>query len=205
MFNEVIFDLETKKFFDDVGKKDPALLGVSVVAIYRRKIDASLHEIEGEMLSFWENEFAEMWPIFSTADRIIGFNSLGFDVPALKSYAPAYFPKLPHFDIYAELKKVSGHGASLDAIAKSSLGKNKIDSGANAVAYWAKGDTKSLAKLETYCREDVVITKGVYDFGIKNKYLLFNDRWNNPRHVAVDFSYVEKGTETAAGSQATLF
>jgi len=41
-------------------------------------------------------------------------------------------------------------GASLNAIAKESLGSTKIDSGANAVKYWQQGDRQSLALLQKY-------------------------------------------------------
>ena len=76
MFNEVIFDLETKKIFADIKGDNPGDLGVSVVGLYKRSIDENYEEIEGELLSFWEKEFDKIWPIFQEADRIIGFNSL---------------------------------------------------------------------------------------------------------------------------------
>ena len=42
---EVIFDLETKKFFDETGNFDPSGLGVSIVSVYRRELDADFKEI----------------------------------------------------------------------------------------------------------------------------------------------------------------
>jgi hypothetical protein len=36
---------------------------------------------------------------------------------------------------------------------------------------------------------DVEVTKGVYDFGMKNKKLKFKDHWNELREIEVDFSY----------------
>lgn len=203
MFTEVIFDLETKKFFDEVSRKDPALLGVSVVSLYRRRLGDDQRENEGEMLSFWENDFDRMWEVFRSADRIIGFNSLGFDVPALIPYAPSDFARLPHFDILTEIKKLTEHRTSLDAIAKETLGKHKIDSGANAIAYWSRGDKKSLAKLKKYCEADVAITRAIYDFAVKNGFLLFKDHWNNPRKVQLDFSY--KQEDQKVEGQPSLF
>lgn len=191
MIREVIFDVETKKFFDDVEKKDPALLGVSVVSLYARDLNDNLKEESGQFMSFFENDFAAMWPVFSVSDRIIGFNSLNFDVLALSPYFPG-FSKLPHFDILDEIKKLTNHRVSLDAIAKETLGRAKIDSGANAVSYFAKGDSESLAKLKKYCEEDVAITRDIYDFVRANGYLVFKDRWNNPRRVELSFSYAKK-------------
>ena len=103
---EVIFDTETKKFFDEIDDFDPGKLGVSIASVYSRTLGDDLKETEGKMESFWEGDFPEMFKLFEKADRIIGFNSIGFDVPALSPYLPPYWPKLKHFDIMDEIKKV---------------------------------------------------------------------------------------------------
>lgn len=198
---EVIFDLETKRFFDETQTRDPADLGVSVLSLYRRELDENYQEITGEMKSFWEKDFDGMWKIFQGADRIIGFNSINFDVPVLKPYAPANFAKLPHFDILSVIKEIQGRRTSLNSIAKLTLGDTKVDVGANAIKYWNEGTKASLAKLQYYCEMDVDITKRIYDFGLKNKYLKYIDHWNNPREVSVDFSY----TKNTAAPQPSLF
>src|SRR4030042_5309034 len=199
MYREVFFDVETKKLFGDVAENDPALLGVSVVSVYSRTIDEDLKETEGKIQSFWENEFDNMWPIFQEADRIIGFNSLGFDVPALKPYTNFPFNKLPHFDIMAMVKDTFGRRIPLDAIAKETLDREKTDTGLNAVYYWQKGDKESLKKLRKYCEADVLITRDIYDFVLKNGYLLFKDKWNTLRKVELNFSYPMEEPETQAG------
>jgi DEAD/DEAH box helicase domain-containing protein len=199
--HEVIFDIETQKFFDDTGTSDPGDLGVSVVSLYKRTLDENLHEVEGTMYSFWEKELSEMWKLFWDADRIIGFNSINFDVPALRPYAPQGFAKLPHFDILSQVKDVFGRRISLNRIARDTLGNTKIDSGANAIIYWQKGDPESLLKLKTYCEADVSITRDIYDYGLKNKTLKFTDHWNNARVIDVDFSYPEAQSST----QGSLF
>ena len=201
MYSEVIFDLETKKLFGDIEGDDPGDLGVSIVGLYHRQIDENYNEIEGKLLSFWEDEFEKMWPIFQKADRIIGFNSLGFDVPALAPHAPFPFNKLVHFDIMQKVKEVFGRRIPMDAIAKETLDREKSDVGINAVFYWQKGDKKSLAKLEKYCRDDVLITRDIYDFGLKQGHVLFKDKWNTLRRLKVDFSY-QKEEE---GKQEGLF
>ena len=187
---ELFFDIETKSWFSDTGTSDPSGLGVSIVSVYRRRLDSDLVETEGEMLSFWESDLPDMWRLFREANRIIGFNSLGFDVPVLKPYAPADFAKLPHFDILDSIRQLNdGRAAGLNAIAKDTLGVAKVDDPANATKYWQAGDPASLALLKKYCEADVLLTRDVYDFGLKNKFLKFTDRWNNLRQVPVDFSY----------------
>jgi len=202
IFKEVFFDVETKRWFSDIEKRDPSQLGVSICSVYSREVNENFKEIKGEMKSFWENEFSQMWNIFQRADRIIGFNSIYFDVPALKPYSPISFPELPHFDIMAEIKKVIGRRISLDALAKSTINKYKIDAGENAIIYFHKGDKKSLDKLKKYCEEDVVLTRDLYDYALKNKELKFLDKWNTLRTVKVDFSYPE---EINNNPQVSLF
>ena len=202
MFTEVIFDIETKTFFDESGDYDASKLGVSIVSLYSRHLKNDLEEIEGELLSFWESDFKKMWSLFSSADRIIGFNSKRFDVPALKPYAPPNFARLPHFDILEEVKKASGKRASLNKIATQTLQKEKNDNPANAILYFQKGDKESLEKLKRYCEEDVRLTKEIYDFVLKNKYLEFKDFWNEERVVSLDFSYLPASQES---SQTSLF
>lgn len=189
---EVIFDCETKKFFDAIEEFDPSKPGVSLVSLYIRETDEEGTEKGGEMKSFWEEDFSSMWPLFEKADRIVGFNSIGFDVPALSPYCPPVFPKLNHFDILAHVKQSQGKRVSLDSLARATLGTSKNDTGENAIAYWQKGDKDSLAKLKKYCEMDVKITTDIYDFGKKNGYLKFIDFWNEIREVKVDFSYPQE-------------
>lgn len=201
MYYEVIFDLETQRFFDEVS--DPSQFGISVISLYARTLDENFNEVSGQIFSFFEDEVQKSYEYFKKADRIIGFNSKRFDVPVLKPYLPAEFQKFNHFDILEYIKEINGRRVSLNAVAKETLGQQKVDDGANAVIYWQKHDQESLKKLKYYCEEDVRITKEVYDYGLKNKILKFKDFWNDIRQIDVDFSYpaLEKKEE----EQASLF
>ncbi len=205
MFEEIIYDLETQKLFEDITTGNPADLGVSVVCLYKRKIDANFNEIEGKMYTFWSKDLAKMWPLFVNVDRVIGFNSLSFDNQVLSPLCSSYdFNKLNHFDIMVHIKKALGHRLSLNAIATETLGITKTDVGTNAVLYWQKGDPQSLSKLASYCRMDVEVTKKVYDFGLNNGYLKYKDKWNTARQLDVDFSYPPKSADTNL-NQISLF
>ncbi|KKR40868.1 hypothetical protein A2434_02905 [Candidatus Woesebacteria bacterium RIFOXYC1_FULL_41_14] len=197
---EVIFDTETKKFFDEVEGNDPAKLGVSITSVYSRTLDENFDEVEGKMQSFWEEEFGEMFKLFERADRIIGFNSNSFDVPALSPYLPPHWSKLRHFDILAEIKKVEGKRMSLNSLAKATLGTKKNDSGENAIKYWNEKTKESLAKLKKYCEMDVEITRDVYDFALKNNVLKYIDFWNETHEISLDFSYPKKSESETQGS-----
>lgn len=203
MIFEIIFDVETKKFFDEIAGHDPGNLGVSLVSLYACQLDDNFAETSGQMESFFEKDFDRMWPLFLKADRIVGFNSLNFDVPALKSYAPASWAKLPHLDILAHIKDASGRRVSLNSVARETLKIEKNDFGENAIKYWASGDRKSLEKLQKYCEMDVEITKKIYDHGRKNGALKYRDFWNTVRTVPVDFSY--PANFSPKGKQESLF
>jgi len=198
---EVIFDTETKKFFDEIDDFDPGKLGVSIVSVYARTLDSSFHEVQGAMESFWEADFPKMWDMFGKADRIIGFNSIGFDVPALAPYSPIPFTKLKHFDILDEIKKSLGKRMSLDSLAKATLGKAKSDQGINAIKYWNEHSEESLAKLKKYCEMDVAITRDLYDHALHNGVLKYTDFWNEKHDIKLDFGY----PKTEEEKQATLF
>lgn len=189
MIFEVIFDTETKKFFDEATGYNASKLGVSITSVYARTLDDNLKETGGKMQSFWEKDFDEMFKIFEKADRIIGFNSLGFDVPALSPYLPTHWSKLKHFDILDAIKKVEGRRVSLDSLAKATLGTKKNDSGENAIKYWNAGDKESLAKLQKYCEMDVEITTKIYDHALKTGSLKYIDFWNETHEVKLDFNY----------------
>lgn len=189
MIDEAIFDIETQKLFSEVEGGDPELLGVSLVSVYLRKVNEKQEEIEGMMKSFWVHELSEFWPIVTNVKRIIGFNSLKFDVPVLKPYAPSTFTRLPHFDIMQAVRDALGHNLSLRVLAEESLGRAKTDVGTNAVMYWKSQDPEQLKKLKEYCEVDVLLTRDLYDYGVRNKHLKYVDKWNNAKIFAVDFSY----------------
>lgn len=191
---EVVFDIETKKAFDEVGGYFPEKLGVSVVGLYRRD-DKTEKE---EYLSFREEELPQLWKIFESADRVVGFNSLEFDLPALQPYYRGDLKQLPSLDIMVEIERVVGHRVKLDAIAKETLGEQKSGSGLDALQYYHDGDWDSLIK---YCLQDVKVTKEIYDYGVKNKYLRFKNKWNRLVEVPVDFAIKEMAKKV----QTTLF
>lgn len=202
---EVIYDIETTALIDESTPKALELMGISIVSAYRREVDDKSNEISGEMKSFFLKDFEKMWPWFEEADRIVGYNSFGFDNHVMNGKYTSDFHKLKHFDVLEEIRKVFGHRVKLDSVAKESLGIGKNASGLQAVEWWKKGDPESLVNLQKYCEMDVEVTKGVYDFAMKNKRLRFKDRWNEMREIEVDFSYPIVVEEAPPQIQMGLF
>ncbi len=140
-----------------------------------------------------------MFKIFESADRIVGFNSIDFDIVALKPYYLGDLTKLPNFDILQEVEKKVGYRVKLDALAKETLSIQKGGSGLDAITYYHEGNWDKLIK---YCLEDVNITKDLYLYGVKNQELKYKNKWNELVTVGVDFSFQDKKDN---GVQVTLF
>lgn len=190
----VVFDVETKKAFDEVGGYFPDKLGVSVSGVWYEEQGS-----EGILRAFREEEFSEMFKLFESADRIVGFNSIDFDMAALKPYYLGDLLKLPNFDILQKVEEKVGYRVKLDALAKETLGIQKGGSGLDAITYYHEGNWEKLTK---YCLEDVAITKDLYIYGLEHKELKFKNKWNELVTVGVDFSYQEKKDSSV---QVTLF
>lgn len=122
---EVIYDIETTDLIEESTTKALEAMGISVVSAYKRVVDENGNEISGEMKSFFEKDFESMWSWFEEADRIIGYNSFGFDNHVMNGKYQGDFHKLKHFDVLEEIRKVFGHRVKLDSVAKESLGIGK--------------------------------------------------------------------------------
>jgi len=161
---KVVFDIETKNLFEEVGSNDPTDLDISVVAIYDSETDT--------YQSFTQDQFSKLWPILEKADMLIGYNSDHFDIPLLNKYYPGDLTKIKSLDIMREIRATLGRRIKLDYIAAGTIGRTKISHGLEAVRWWKEG---KIDKIIEYCIEDVRITKDVYDYALKNNKLLFKE------------------------------
>ena len=179
---KIIFDIETKNIFSDVGSDNPADLDLSVISIYDSESD--------KYYSFLEDQLDEMWPYFKKADMLITFNGNHFDIPLLQKYAPFDLNDIYHLDIFAEVEKSIGKKIGLDAIATITLGTSKSANGLQAVAWWNSGE---IDKIIEYCEKDVKVTKEVYEYALNNNKLFYLDRKTNKKtEITLDSSNWEK-------------
>lgn len=161
---KVVFDIETKNIFSDVGSNNPALLSISMVGIYDWQTDS--------LGSYLESELSLLWPILETTDILIGFNSDHFDLPLLNKYYPGNLEKIKNLDILKEIQKSFGRRMKLDQLAEGTLGINKSGHGLEAVNWWKNGE---IEKLRKYCLDDVRITRDLYEYALKNNKLIFKE------------------------------
>jgi len=191
----VVFDVETQRAFDEVGGYHPEKLGISVAGVYWRDNEKGEEWLRG----FREKELTEMFRYFERADLIVGFNSVQFDLPVLSPYYVGDLSMLPSLDVMLEMEKELGYRPSLNAVAKETLGVQKMGHGLDALDYYHDNEWEKLTK---YCLRDVEVTRDLYDYGVKNGKLRFKNKWNRLVEVLVNFERqrVERGQV-----QTTLF
>src|SRR3989344_1917685 len=165
---KIVFDIETKNIFQDVGSRNPADLDISIVGIYDYETD--------KYHTFLQEEFDKMWGLIKKADLLITFNGEYFDIPLLNKYYKKVglgdLKDIRSLDIFKEIKNSSGRWLKLDKIAQGTFGINKSGDGLEAVVWWRTGE---IEKIRKYCLEDVKITKDVYEFALKHKKLIFKE------------------------------
>lgn len=174
MRREVVLDIETRNTFQDVGAYNPALLKVSLVGVYFYETDT--------FESFLEEDLPKLWPRLERANRIIGYNHIGFDMPCLQQYYAGDLLKLPLCDIMVELSNRIGFRVKLDDVAHATLGVGKSGHGLQAVEYWKNGE---IEKLRDYCLQDVRVTRDVYEHMLLHGELKFHDRAGNAQTVGI--------------------
>jgi len=152
----VVLDLETKHTFREYN--DPEKLGISVAAIYDYKNQ------EGNV--FTEKELNKLFPILEDSSYIIGYNVRSFDIPVLQAYYPGKVEIFSTFDILDDIREKIGRRLALNDVIYATLGKKKSGHGLMAIDYYKEGKWDELKK---YCLDDVLLTKELFDFGIRNK------------------------------------
>ncbi len=177
MSNDVVLDIETQNTFDEVGGYFTDKLKVSLVGCYFYETDT--YE------SYLEHELPQLFARLEKSGRIIGYNTIGFDMPVLNNYYAGNLLQLPQLDILQHIERELGYRIKLDDVAKATLGTQKSAHGLQAVAWWKEG---KIDEIREYCLQDVKVTKEVYEFGVKNSYILFDTKRGERQAVRVNFS-----------------
>lgn len=178
---KVVFDIETRNIFSDVGKNDPTLLDISIVGIYDSETDS--------YSSYAQEEFPSLWPIIERADVLIGFNSDHFDIPLLNKYYPGDLLQIKSIDIMAAIKNALGRRLSLANVAGTTLNLKKSADGLQATQWWKEGKIDEIRK---YCLQDVQVTKDLYDHIVATKKVKYRDG-NEVRELTLDTADWESG------------
>jgi DEAD/DEAH box helicase domain-containing protein len=175
MSKEVVLDIETQNSFADVGGAFHDKLKISLIGVYFYETD--------EYVSYLEHELPNLWPRLEHAERIIGYNTKGFDYPCMNAYYPGDISEFPSLDLLEEIAKGLGFRVKLDDVASATLGYGKSGHGLQAIEFFRKGE---LTKLRDYCLMDVKITKEVYEYGRDKGEVFYFDRAGAKKAVKVN-------------------
>lgn len=175
------FDIETTNTFDEVGSPNPADLDLAVVCVHDNETD--------EMTSYFKEDLGKLWPLIESADMLISYNGDHFDIPLLNKYYEGDLSQIKSLDLLVEIRKVLGRRIKLDAVASATLGQSKSADGLQSIVWWRQGKIEDVV---AYCKQDVLVTKNVYDFaranghllyeknGVKEKIMLDTSNWEKP-------------------------
>lgn len=172
----VVFDIETKNEFKDVGSVEPSALDLSVVGIHDSETDS--------YSTFLEEDLPKLWPILEKTDILVGYNSDHFDIPLLNKYYHGDLSRITSIDLLREIKNSLGRRLKLDSVAEATLGVKKSGNGLEAITWWKNGEVD---KVREYCLKDVRITKELYHYAKKHKSLKYRDLGES-REIKIDTS-----------------
>jgi hypothetical protein len=176
MKNIVYFDLETQKSAEEVG-------GWDKIRDMRMSVGVTYSTARGGYQIYGEKQVGDLMEELRRADLVVGFNHQRFDYVVLQGYNDFFDPEqIPTLDMLVELQKILQHRLSLDSIAQATLGVEKTSEGLQAIKWFREG---KLAEIAEYCCYDVKITKLVYEYGLTQRQLFYNNRFGKKLGVAV--------------------
>ncbi len=173
----IVFDLETQRSAEEVGGwEHRRRMGMAVGVIY--DLDRA------EFRVYTEPEVDALLAELTRARLIVGFNLRRFDFDVLRGYADLDYDALPALDILECIYRRLGFRLKLDHLTQETLGERKSADGLQSLAWFKAGE---LERVIEYCKQDVLLTKRLYDFGRQHGYLLYRDYQGRAVRLPVDF------------------
>jgi len=146
---------------------------------------AVLHETNPEKVTAYrEADLERLCQLLTQLDLVVGFNLKRFDYQVLQPYTGVKLASLPTLDILEEVNDILGHRLSLNHLAEKTLGEAKTGDGLLALELYAAGRWE---ELESYCRQDVLLTHRLFEFGVRHGYLVYQHRQGALVRLPVDW------------------
>jgi DEAD/DEAH box helicase domain-containing protein len=134
--------------------------------------------------AFREDDLPRLCQRLHELDLIVGFNLKRFDYRVLQPYAAKPLASLPTLDILEELHNLLGFRLSLGHLTEKTLGECKTGNGLLALEHYRAGRWE---ELEAYCRQDVILTRRLFEFGAEQGYLIYQHRQGSLVRVPVEW------------------
>ena len=173
--NIVYFDLESQKLFQEVGGRDASKLLLACGVTWSTA--------RNDFAVYWEKDASQLIAELKAADRVIGFNIIGFDYEVLRPYAlNENFRSFRSTDMLQDIYRTLNFRLSLDTIAKATLGTTKTADGIQSVEWFRNGE---LDKVAEYCKSDVDITRRVHEFGRDNGFVYYYSKYDTQSNAPI--------------------
>ena len=164
--NVAFFDLETQRLAEEVG-------GWGNVHLMRLAVGVLYDKGSNGFEIFAEEQVENLIERLRGYDLVVGFNIKRFDYRVLGAYTGFDLGELPTFDILEDIYQRLGFRLSLGHLAEQTLGKGKIADGIQAVRWLREGKLDAVIE---YCKDDVAITRDLFDFGLSHGYLVYQTK-----------------------------
>jgi len=173
----LVLDIETQRSAEEVGGWEHRdRMGLAAAVTY------DLHA--GRYRIYMEERVGELLADLRSANLVIGFNLNRFDLGVLKGYSDSDLSSIPTLDILECVERQLGFRLSLNHLAQETLHEAKAADGLQSLRWFKAGE---LQKVIEYCKADVTLTMKLYEFGLKNGYLLYKDHRGRSVRLPIDF------------------
>lgn len=190
--NFVYFDVETERAADEVGGwRNIEQLGLAIAV--------TLSSRDNAYRVYRKEQVNELVDELRAADCVVGFNLRDFDLRVVQSYVDYKLQNLPYLDLLLELRAAAGFRVSLDNCCGATLGEAKSGEGLQSIIWWREGRHQEVID---YCKQDVLLTRRLHEFGVKNGFVKCIDRKGRIKTLQV---YWNLTGEPIAPQQGSLF
>ncbi len=188
----VYFDVETERVADEVGGwANIEQLGLAVAVTHSSRDD--------QFRVYRKHEATALVDELRACDCVVGFNSRHFDFRVVQPYVAFNLQTLTNIDLLIDLIATTGFRVTLDNCCTATFGECKSGSGLQSVQWWKEGRHEDVI---AYCKQDVLLTRRLHEFGAAHGYVKCLDRRGRTRTVHVPWKL--EGAPSVP-QQGTLF
>lgn len=185
----LFLDVETRRSAEEVGGWDRIRdMGLALAVVY--------DGLRDEYRTYFEQDVDRLAVHLLSAELVVGFNVKRFDYEVLGACCDADFTRVTTLDIMEEIQQRLGFRLSLGHLAEATLGIGKSADGLQSLQWFKEG---RLDLIEDYCRQDVEVTRALFEFGCRHGHLLYLDR--EGRSLRLPISWSERWASSPTGTR----
>lgn len=188
--NWLYFDIETERTAQEVGGwHNIEQLGLACAVTHS--------SISNEFRVYRKPDIPALLEELRSADCVVGFNSIGFDIRVLQTWADFDLSALPHLDLILDIKGAAGYRVGLNNLCEATFGACKSSNGLEAIQWWRDGREQEVID---YCQQDVLLTRRLHEHGAQNGWVKCLDRAKKPRTLNINWCLERHGSAAVQGS-----